>query len=54
MLVISKLSVVRASGSLKRKCIRLLFLLVHSKGTVDKDISKAIVAPISAQELDDI
>ena len=51
-LVISKLSGVRTSGSLKRKCVRLPFLLVHRKGTVDKHISKASVAPINAQELD--
>ena len=52
LVIFSKLSVVRASGSLKRKCIRLLFLVVHRKGTVGKDISKASVAAINAQELD--
>ena len=36
------------------KEIRLLFLLVHRKGTVDKDISEASVAPINAQDLDHI
>ena len=39
VLVISKLLGVPASRLLKRKCIRLLFLLVHRKGTVDKLVS---------------
>ena len=55
VLLSSKLSGVRTSRTLKRTCtIRLLFLLIHRKGTVNKDISKASVAPISAQELDHI
>lgn len=55
VLLSSKLSGVRTSRTLKRTCIiRLLFLLIHRKGTVYKDISKACVVPISAQELDHI